>query len=123
MWMPFFGTGGEDEEGPSPLGVLVAALLAPVAAGLLQMALSRSREFEADATGARLLGDGRPLARGLAKLEQAARVVPMDVDPAQSAKYIVNPLTGRNINFASLFMTHPPTDERIRRLMAGDWRE
>jgi heat shock protein HtpX len=76
---------------------------------------------EADATGARLLGDGRPLARALAKLEHAARVVPMDVEPAQSAKYIVNPLTGRHVNFARLFMTHPSTDERIRRLVSGEW--
>ncbi len=79
------------------------------------------REFEADATGARLLGDGRPLARALSKLEQAARVVPMDVDPAQSAKFIVNPLTGRHVNFASLFMTHPSTEERIRRLVSEQW--
>ncbi|HVL05853.1 MAG TPA: M48 family metalloprotease [Acidimicrobiales bacterium] len=121
MWMPLLGGSADDDEGPSPLGVLVAALLAPLAAGLLQMALSRSREFEADATGARLLGDGRPLARALAKLDRAARVVPMDVDPAQSAKYIVNPLTGRHVNFASLFMTHPSTDERIRRLVSGEW--
>ena len=64
---------------------------------------------------------GRPLAQALAKLEHAARVVPMDVDPAQSAKYIVNPLTGRRVNFARLFMTHPSTDERIRRLVSGEW--
>ncbi len=121
MWMPLFGGGSDDEEGSSPLGMLLAALLAPLAAGLLQMALSRSREFEADATGARLLGDGRPLARALSKLEQAARVVPMDVDPAQSAKYIVNPLTGRHVNFASLFMTHPSTEERIHRLVSEEW--
>jgi heat shock protein HtpX len=121
MWMPFLGGGSDDDEGASPLGLLVAALLAPLAAGLLQMALSRNREFEADATGARLLGDGRPLARALAKLDRAARVVPMDVDPAQSAKYIVNPLTGRHVNFARLFMTHPSTDERIRRLVSDEW--
>ena len=121
MWMPLLGAGADDEEGPSPLGMIVAALLAPLAAGLLQMALSRSREFEADATGARLLGDGRALARALAKLEHAARVVPMDIDPAQSAKYIVNPLTGRHVDFARLFMTHPSTDERIRRLVSGEW--
>jgi heat shock protein HtpX len=121
MWMPLLGAGSDDEEGPSPLGMIVAALLAPLAAGLLQMALSRSREFEADATGARLLGVGRPLARALAKLEHAARVVPMDIDPAQSAKYIVNPLTGRHVNFGRLFMTHPSTDERIRRLVWGEW--
>jgi heat shock protein HtpX len=121
MWMPLLGAGSDDEEGPGPIGMIVAALLTPLAAGLLQMALSRSREFEADATGARLLGDGRPLARALAKLEHGAHVVPMDVDPAQSAKYIVNPLTGGHVNFARLFMTHPSTDERIRRLVSGEW--
>ena len=121
MWMPLFGGGSDDEEGSSPLGMLLAALLAPLAAGLLQMALSRSREFEADATDARLLGDGQPLARALSKLDHAARAVPMDVDPAQSAKYIVNPLTGRHVNFASLFMTHPSTEERIRRLVSQQW--
>ncbi len=121
MWIPFLGGGSEDDDGPGPLGTMIAAMLAPLAAGLLQMALSRSREFEADATGARLLGDGRPLARALAKLDRAARLVPMDVDPAQSAKYIVNPLTGRQVHFASLFMTHPSTEERIRRLVSGEW--
>ena len=121
MWLPFLGAGTDEEEGPSPVGMVVAALLAPIAAGLLQMALSRSREFEADATGARLVGDGRPLARALAKIEQAARAVPLHVDPAQSAKYIVNPLSGRHVSFASLFLTHPPTEERIRRLVSGEW--
>ena len=121
MWMPFLGGGSDDEEGPSPLGMIMAALLAPLAAGLLQMALSRSREFEADATGARLVGDGRPLARALTKLEHAAHAVPMDVDPAQSAKYIVNPLTGQHVSFTSLFMTHPSTEERVRRLLSHEW--
>ena len=73
------------------------------------MALSRSREFEADRTGARLIGDGEPLARALAKLEHGAEAIPMDVDPAQASKYIVNPLTGRKVQFANLFRTHPPT--------------
>jgi len=86
------------------------------------MALSRSREFEADRTGARLLGTGEPLARALAKLEQGARAVPMAVDPVQAGKYIVNPLTGRKVQFANLFTTHPPMEERIARLRGGDWR-
>ena len=118
--LPFFGS-SDDEEDPGPLATMVALLVAPIAAALLQLALSRSREFEADASSARLLGDGRPLAQALAKLEHAAGVVPMDVDPAQAAKYIVNPLTGRHVNFARLFMTHPATDERIRRLVSGEW--
>ena len=123
-WLPFFGTAGSDDEdgGPGPLGLLVTALLAPLAATVLQLALSRSREYEADAAGARLLGDGASLARALAKLDRAARAVPMAVDPAQAAKYIVNPLAGRHVDFASLFSTHPPIPERIARLTAGAWR-
>lgn len=122
MWVPFFGATGDDDESPGPLALLATVLLAPLAATLLQLALSRSREYEADAAGARLLGDGRPLARALAKLDRAAQIVPMEVDPAQAAKYIVNPLTGRRVSFANLFSTHPPVPDRIERLMAGDWR-
>ena len=85
---------------------------------VLQLALSRSRGYEADAAGARLLGDGRPLARALAKLDHGARALPMSVDPAQAAKYIVNPLAGRRARFATLFATHPPIEQRIRRLVA-----
>lgn len=123
MWLPFFGATGDDEDsGPGALGLVVTALLAPLAATILQLALSRSREYEADAAGARLLGDGRPLAQALAKLDRAARAVPMAVDPAQSAKYIVNPLTGRHVSLAGLFSTHPPVAERIARLTGGTWR-
>ena len=115
MWGAMFG-GGRDDDDANPLAVLLLALLAPIAAGLLQMALSRSREFEADRSGARLIGDGEPLARALLKLEQAARQIPMDVQPAQAQKYIVNPLTGRKVSFGNLFMTHPSTEERVARL-------
>jgi heat shock protein HtpX len=118
MWGAMFG-GRDDDEGANPIAVLLLALLAPMAAGLLQMALSRSREFEADRSGARLIGDGEPLARALLKLESAARQIPMDVQPAQAQKYIVNPLTGRKVNFAGLFTTHPPTEERVARLRQG----
>ncbi len=121
MWGAMFGGGGDDDEGGNPFGLLLMAILAPMAAALLQMALSRSREFEADRTGARLIGDGEPLARALLKLEQAARKIPMDVQPAQAQKYIVNPLTGRRIQFANLFTTHPPTEDRVGRLRAGEW--
>ena len=115
MWRGLFG-GGDDDGDTNPLALLAAALLAPIAAGLLQMALSRSREFEADRAGAQLIGDGAPLARALVKLDAAARVVPMHVQPAQATKYIVNPLTGRHVSFARLFLTHPPTEARILRL-------
>jgi heat shock protein HtpX len=118
MWGAMFGGHGDDDDGPNPIALLLLAILAPLAAGLLQMALSRSREFEADRTGARLIGNGEPLARALLKLEAGARQIPMDVQPAQAQKYIVNPLTGRKVNFAKLFTTHPPTEERVSRLRA-----
>ncbi len=117
-----FGGGRSDDEGSNPIALIAVSLLAPMAAGLLQMALSRSREYEADRTGARLIGDGEPLARALEKLEVGARRVPMDVNPAQAQAYIVNPLTGRRVQFAGLFRTHPSTEDRVARLRAGEWR-
>jgi len=123
MWGAMFGGGGRDDDNnANPLALLAFSLLAPIAAMVIQMALSRSREYEADRTGARLIGDGEPLARALAKLEQGARAVPMAVDPAQASKYIVNPLSGRRVQFANLFTTHPPMEDRIARLRAGEWR-
>jgi heat shock protein HtpX len=123
MWGAMFGGGGRDDDNnTNPIALLAFSLLAPIAAMVIQMALSRSREYEADRTGARLIGDGEPLARALAKLEQGARAVPMAVDPTQASKYIVNPLTGRRVQFAKLFTTHPPMDDRIARLRQGDWR-
>ncbi|MFN2505850.1 MAG: zinc metalloprotease HtpX [Acidimicrobiales bacterium] len=122
MWGAMFGGGGSDDDGPNPIALLAMVILAPIAAMLLQMALSRSREYEADRSGARLLGDGESLARALAKLETGARAVPMNVDPVQAGKYIVNPLTGRKVQFANLFTTHPPMEDRIARLRAGNWR-
>ncbi|MDQ3569671.1 MAG: zinc metalloprotease HtpX [Actinomycetota bacterium] len=116
MWGAMFGGSRDDDHGPNPIALIATAMLAPLAAGLLQMALSRSREFEADRTGAALIGNGEALARALEKLEQGARAVPMDVQPAQATKYIVNPLTGRRVSFAKLFLTHPPTSERVARL-------
>ena len=116
MWASIFGGRDDDDEGTNPIALIALIILAPLAAGLLQMALSRSREFEADRSGARLIGDGEPLARALLKLEAGARQIPMDVAPAQAQKYIVNPLTGRKVQFANLFTTHPPVEERVRRL-------
>ena len=115
MWGAMLGGGRDDDRG-NPLVLLLTAMLAPLAAGLLQMALSRNREFEADRTGAELLGTGEPLARALEKLEVAARRVPMDIAPAQAQAYIVNPLTGRKMSFASMFRTHPTTEQRVARL-------
>ncbi len=114
MWGAMLG--GSDDEDGNPFALLVAALVAPLAAGLLQMALSRNREFEADRSGAELIGTGEPLARALEKLEVTAARVPMDVAPSQAQAYIVNPLTGREVRFANLFRTHPTTAERVARL-------
>ena len=78
-------------------------------------------EYQADASGAHLLHDGEGLARALEKIEAYAKQVPMDVQPAQATAYIVNPLTGRKVEFANLFSTHPPTAERIARLRSGQY--
>lgn len=121
MWGAMFGGGRGNDNNSNPIGLLATALLAPIAAGVLQMALSRSREFEADRTGAALIGTGEPLARALEKLEVASQRVPMDVNPAQATAYIVNPLTGRKVQFANLFRTHPATADRVARLRSRDW--
>ena len=84
------------------------------------MAISRTREYQADASAARLIGDGEPLARALEKLNAASQRIPVNVPVEQASHYIVNPLTGR-VSFRSLFSTHPPAEERIRRLRAGEW--
>jgi len=119
-----FGGGGRDDDRPNPLAVLLISMLAPISASLIQMAISRSREFEADRSAAQLLGTGEPLARALERIEILASRTPMNVSPAQAQAYIHNPLaefqnrrTG-GVNLARLFSTHPATDERIRRLRA-----
>lgn len=118
MWGAMFG--GDDDDGGNPFGLLALALLAPIAATLIQMAVSRSREFEADRKAAGLMGTGEPLARALEKLDSTARRLPMNVSPAHANMYIVNPLSGRTANFARLFSTHPPMEERIVKLR--DWQ-
>ncbi len=117
-----FGGGGGRNDDSNPLALLAMAILAPIAAFLLQMALTRSREYEADRSGAHLIGDGEPLARALGKLELGARRIPMDIDPAHASAFIVNPLSGRKMNFANLWRTHPSTEDRVARLRSGDWR-
>jgi heat shock protein HtpX len=119
MFGAIFG-GGDDEDGGNIFGLLALAILAPLAAGLIQLALSRSREYQADASGAHLIGEGEPLARALQKIEAYAKRVPMDVNPAEATAYIINPLTGRHVNFARLFSSHPPTEDRIARLREFD---
>ena len=115
-WASIFGGfGGRDgEEGGNPLALLVAAIVAPLAALLVQMAISRSREYQADATGAALLGSGEGLARALEKLSAAGRVLPTEASPAASHVLIVSPLSGKGL--FSMFSTHPPIEERIARL-------
>lgn len=115
MWGAIFG-GGNDRDGGNAFGAIAMAILAPIAAMMMQMALSRSREFQADASGAHLLHDGEPLARALEKIDAYVKQRPMDVNPAQAQAYIVNPLSGRKVEFANLWSSHPPTAERVRRL-------
>ncbi|HET7808889.1 MAG TPA: M48 family metalloprotease [Gaiellaceae bacterium] len=112
--------GGDDEDsGPLGLiGTLATIILAPLAAALLQLAVSRQREYLADATGAELLGRAEPLANALETLERGAQAAPMNVNPATASLYMVNPLPRGGV--ATLFMTHPPLEERIRRLRALD---
>lgn len=123
QWGAMMGAGrGDDEEGGagSLVGSLAMAIIAPMAAMLIQMAVSRSREYLADETGARICGQPLALAGALRKLHNASRMIPMqEARPATAHMFIVNPLTGGGL--MSLFSTHPPMDERIARLeaMAG----
>jgi heat shock protein HtpX len=117
--MMAFWFGGDDEDGGSPVVMLVSWILAPIAAGLIQMAVSRSREFQADESGAFLSQDPQALASALQKLDQASRKVPPphSLQPGEAHMFIVNPLAafkGRGV--MSLFSTHPPTTERVARL-------
>lgn len=125
MWaMIFGGLGGDDEDDgiAGIVGGILMIFLAPVAAVLIQLAISRSREFSADAGGARILGDPLPLANALAKLEaRSLEAVPVPVNPSTAHLYIVNPLHGGGIT--NLFRTHPKTEERIERLRSMNLTE
>jgi heat shock protein HtpX len=114
-WVTYLVFWGGGNRRTNPLVALLLLILAPVAASLIQMAISRSREFEADRLGAKLAGTGRGLARALQKLETASRRIPLRVPDAQSNMFIVAPLTGNEM--ANLFRTHPPTEKRISRLL------
>jgi heat shock protein HtpX len=106
--------GSSDEDGPgSTIGALLFAMVAPIGAMLVQMAISRSREYVADATAARLTGDPEALASALERLSRAAEHIPAQVQPATASLYIVNPLAG---GLSALFSTHPPMEARIARL-------
>ena len=121
QWAAMFGGFRRDdnEGGSGGLSLLFMAILAPFAAGIIQMAISRTREFSADETGARMCGDPMALASALRKLGVASQRLPMDASPQTAHMFIVNPLSGGGI--AKLFSTHPPLEERIARLeaMAG----
>ncbi|MBE3588779.1 MAG: zinc metalloprotease HtpX [Thermoanaerobacteraceae bacterium] len=116
QWAAIFRTGNSDdeEEGGSMAGGFLMAILAPIAAMIIQMAISRSREYLADDTGARIAGTPDGLANALEKLEWAARQIPMNVNPAASHLFIVNPLSGTSL--VKLFSTHPPIQDRVARL-------
>jgi heat shock protein HtpX len=113
---PLLFLGGGDDDRPNPIAALALMILAPMAAMMVQMAVSRSREYGADATGARLVGHPQGLASALRKLEVAAQRIPLPAQPATAHLFIVNPLTARG--FASLFSTHPPLQDRVARLLA-----
>jgi heat shock protein HtpX len=117
QWAAMFGGRGrdDDEGGSNPIAMILLAVLAPIAALLVQMAVSRSREFQADATGARVAGRPWGLAKALEKLQMANQAMPMaDATPATAHLFIVNPLSGQTL--MRLFSTHPPLEERIARL-------
>jgi len=115
QWSLIFG-GGNDDNGNNIIGILATIILAPIAALIIQLAISRGREFGADEGGARICGKPLALASALAKLENAANSVRVDVNPSTAHMFIVNPLKRGYI--ASLFSTHPKTEERIKRLTA-----
>ena len=120
QWGAIFGGFRRDnDEGASGIELLVLAILTPIMAGIIQMAISRTREYAADETGARMCGDPMALASALRKLGIASQRLPMDASPATAHMFIVNPLAG--VNFAQWFSTHPPLEDRIARLeaMAG----
>jgi len=116
-WLSYLAlwSSGDRNRRSNPLVALLLLIFAPLAAALIQLAISRSREFEADRLGAETVGSGRPLANALRKLESANQRIPLLVPDTQRNMFIVEPLTSSG--FAKLFMTHPPTEERIQRLL------
>ncbi len=114
----FLFGGGSDDEGGHPFAQIALLLLAPIGAMLIQMGVSRQREFEADRVGAQILGRPMPLAHALVRLDAMARRIPMQVAPAAAPLAQVNPLAAHGGGIAKLFSTHPPTAERVARLEA-----
>jgi heat shock protein HtpX len=119
QYLLFFGMLSDDDDSPlGAIGTLLALIIGPIAAMLLQLGISRQREYLADATAARVIGEGRPLADALETLERGREAIPVNVNPATASLYIVNPLRG--VGMAALFSTHPPLAERVRRLREYD---
>jgi heat shock protein HtpX len=116
QWAAIFGGSNRDdsEEGSGVIGLIAMAILAPIAATIIQMAISRSREYLADEGGARVSGKPYGLAGALEKLSKASQAMPMDANPSTAHMFIVNPLTGKSL--MNLFSTHPPIEERVARL-------
>jgi heat shock protein HtpX len=117
-YLIMFGAGRGDDEGGHPFAQLALLLLAPIGAMLIQFAVSRQREFEADRVGAQILGRPLPLANALRRLDALAHRIPMEVAPAAAPLAQVNPLAARGGGVLRLFSTHPPTEERVARLEA-----
>ncbi len=117
QWAAMFGGASRDDEeggGGGIVGLIVMAIIAPIAATIIQMAISRSREYLADAGGAKISGKPYALANALEKLSRASQAIPLQANPSSAHMFIVNPLTGRSL--MNLFSTHPPVEERIARL-------
>jgi heat shock protein HtpX len=115
-FMMFFGGGRRDDrEGSNPLALLATVILAPIAAALIQAAISRSREFDADAGGASIAGSTRGLVTALRKIESASQVVPLEANPATAHMFIIKPFSISGL--MGLFSTHPPTEQRIQALL------
>lgn len=114
-WGAIFGMGGRDRDGGG-LGMLAMAIVAPIAAMLIQFAISRQNEYQADRTGAEISGNPMGLANALQKLDAYSKRIPMQVNPAAASLAIVNPLAGQRVSFSGMFSTHPATEERVARL-------
>jgi len=111
----FFGGSRDDRQGGNPFALLATIILAPIAAMLIQAAISRSREFDADAGGAAIAGSPHGLVTALRKIESASRQVPLDANPATAHMFIIKPFSAQGL--FGLFSTHPPTEERIHALL------
>jgi heat shock protein HtpX len=117
-WGAIFGMGGRDDEGQNPFVLLALAIVMPLVAMVIQLAISRQNEFQADRTAANISGQPLSLASALQRLDSYAHRIPMAVNPAAAHLAIVNPLAGNRMAFAKLFSTHPPTEERVAALRA-----